>query len=121
MKINGKIDTFCLFRFAELRYNPRYDEGRIGGNDKMQAKKRDGGGLTVARVRTAGPGKYHDGNGTGLFLRVDPSGARFWIQRITIHGKRREIGLGSFPMIPLADARQAAMENKRLAYSVSAR
>jgi hypothetical protein len=38
------------------------------------------------------PGKYFDGQ--GLFLRVAKNGARQWVQRITIRGKRREIGLG---------------------------
>lgn len=72
--------------------------------------------LTAAKVSTVKePGKYHDGGGTGLFLRVDPNGARFWIQRITIRGKRREIGLGSPPGVKLADARERANENKRQA------
>ena len=73
-------------------------------------------GLTAAKVKTAAPGKHHDGGGTGLFLRVDPNGARFWIQRVTIHGKRREIGLGGFPVVGLADARKAALANKQMAY-----
>ena len=73
-------------------------------------------GLTAAKVKTAAPGKHHDGGGTGLFLRVDPNGARFWIQRVTIHGKRREIGLGDFPVVGLADARKAALANKQMAY-----
>ena len=84
------------------------------GEEKGEAKS---GGLTVAKVNTAKPGKYHDGSGTGLFLRVDPNGGRFWIQRITIHGKRREIGLGGFPVVSLADARKAALANKQLAFS----
>ena len=72
--------------------------------------------LTAAKVNSEkAPGKYHDGGGTGLFLRIDPNGARFWIQRITIRGKRREIGLGSPPKVKLADARELANENKRLA------
>jgi hypothetical protein len=62
-------------------------------------------------------GKHHDGGGTGLFLRVDANGGRFWIQRIVIHGKRREIGLGGFPVVGLAEARKAALANKQLAYS----
>lgn len=61
------------------------------------------------------PGKYHDGGNLGLFLRVEPNGNRFWVQRLTINGKRRELGLGSFPMIKLADARAKATENKRTA------
>lgn len=62
-------------------------------------------------------GKHHDGGGTGLFLRVDANGGRFWIQRIVIHGKRREIGLGGFPVVGLEDARKAALAKKQLAYS----
>ena len=73
-------------------------------------------GLTAAKVKTAAPGKHHDGGGIGLFLRVDPNGGRFWIQRVTIHGKRREIGLGGFPVVGLADARKAALANKQMAY-----
>ena len=62
-------------------------------------------------------GKYHDGGGTGLFLRVDPNGARFWIQRITIRGKRRELGLGSPSTVTLAEVREKAQENRKLARS----
>jgi hypothetical protein len=40
------------------------------------------------------PGRYHDGGGLGLFLRVELNGAKLRGQRITIRGKRREIGLG---------------------------
>jgi integrase len=83
--------------------------------DELGEVKRSG--LTAAKVKTAAPGKHHDGGGTGLFLRVDPNGGRFWIQRVTIHGKRREIGLGGFPVVGLADARKAALTNKQLAYN----
>mgnify|MGYP001819018985 FL=1 len=61
------------------------------------------------------PGKYHDGKGTGLFLLVKPSGSRSWVQRIVINKKRRELGLGSPPVVTLAMAREQALENKRLA------
>lgn len=77
--------------------------------------RRTGKALTAAFVRTvARPGKYHDGGGLGLYLRVDTNGARFWVQRIFIQGKRRELGLGSPPLVPLIQARELAMENKRL-------
>ena len=69
----------------------------------------------VASVRN--PGKYHDGKGMGLFLLVKPSGARSWVQRVTIRGKRRDIGLGSPAVVTLAEAREVAMDNKRLARS----
>lgn len=72
--------------------------------------------LTARRVDTVTePGKYHDGGGTGLFLRVWPSGSRQWVQRITIRGKRQEIGLGSPPAVPLATARKLALDNKGVA------
>jgi hypothetical protein len=72
--------------------------------------------LTAAFVSNVKkPGKYHDGNGTGLFLLVQPSGARSWVQRVTIRGRRRELGLGSPPIVTLAEARKQALDNKRLA------
>ena len=78
-------------------------------------KRRAEKALTAALVRTVQkPGKYHDGGGLGFYLRVEKNGARFWIQRITIRGKRRELGLGSPPLVPLADARAVAFANKQL-------
>ena len=72
------------------------------------------GKLTVARVRTlSAPGLHGDG-GT-LFLHVAPGGSKSWIQRVTIHGKRRDLGLGGWPLTTLAEARDAAFENRRLA------
>lgn len=66
--------------------------------------------LTARKVETAEPGKHFDGH--GLFLRVEKNGSRRWVQRITILGKRREIGLGSPPAVPLATARKMALENR---------
>ena len=85
---------------------------RIRQGDKSgEARKR--GRLTARRVDTVTePGKYHDGGGTGLFLRVWPSGSRQWVQRITIRGKRQEIGLGSPPAVSLAAARKLALANR---------
>ena len=56
---------------------------------------------------------YADGN--GLYLRVDDSGARPWVQRIPVNGKRRNLGLGGWPVISLAEAREAALANLKLA------
>lgn len=79
------------------------------------AKPRRGKALTAAFVRTAqAPGKYHDGGGTGLYLRVEKNGAKFWVQRITFGGKRHELGIGSPPFVSLAEAREKAFENKKL-------
>lgn len=74
--------------------------------------------LTAAFLKNVSEaGKYHDGRGTGLFLLVKPAGGKFWVQRLTIRGKRREIGLGSLQFVSLAAARHLAEENKRFALS----
>ena len=59
------------------------------------------------------PGRYGDG-GT-LFLNVAPGGSKSWIQRLTINGKRHDIGLGGYSLVTLAEAREQAFENRRLA------
>lgn len=70
--------------------------------------------LSAAFVRTTSkPGKYTDGH--GLFLKVDQSGAKRWVQRIIIRGKRTEIGMGSTSLVSLAEARERALENRKLA------
>ena len=52
------------------------------------------------------------GDGEGLYLSVSRSGSRSWVQRISIDGRRRELGLGSFPAIGLAQARGLAAANR---------
>ena len=70
--------------------------------------------LTVKKARAlAEPGLYGDG-GT-LYLRIAPGGSKQWVQRLTIHGRRRDIGLGGCGYVTLAEAREAAYENRRLA------
>ena len=69
--------------------------------------------LTNAGVRHAKPGKHYDLN--GLFLLVESGGSRRWVQRIVIQGKRRDLGLGSYPLVSLAEAREAAVENRKVA------
>ena len=59
---------------------------------------------------------YPDGRNS-LRLRVQPSGSKCWTQRIVIQRKRRDMGLGQYPYVSLADARQKAFENLRIAKS----
>lgn len=59
------------------------------------------------------PGFYGDGN--TLFLRVAPGGSKQWVQRLTVHGRRRSIGLGGVSYVTLAEAREATLENRRVA------
>ena len=72
--------------------------------------------LTVAKVRAVTqPGRYGDG-GT-LYLEVAPGGSKSWIQRLTIDGRRHDIGLGGYPLVTLSQARELAFDNRRAARS----
>ena len=87
---------------------------------KPRATKRKGQhpdkALSAAFCRTvAAAGRYCDGN--GLYLHVDPSGARRWVQKLVIRGKSRGLGLGSYALVSLAEARELALANRKLARS----
>ncbi len=70
--------------------------------------------LSAAFVRAvAEAGRYCDGQ--GLYLQVDPSGNRRWIQRLLIRSRRCELGLGGFPLVSLKAARAQAFANRRVA------
>ncbi len=70
--------------------------------------------LSAAFVRSvAQAGRYCDGN--GLYLHVDPSGARRWVQRLVIRGTPRTLGLGGYAVVSLAEARDVALVNRKLA------
>ena len=71
--------------------------------------------LSAAFVRSAPPGRHADGN--GLYLFVQPTGTRSWVQRLVIRGRRRELGLGAATLVPLAKAREQALANRMLARS----
>lgn len=80
----------------------------------MLGSRRPTKSLTAQFVCTiARPGKYFDGN--GLILRVQSNGSKQWIQRITIRGRRREMGLGNPELVSLANARELAIQNRKLA------
>ncbi len=64
------------------------------------------GNLSAQAVKNAGPGKYEDGD--GLRLVVSSTRSKKWVLRITIAGKRREMGLGAYPLVTLAEAREKA-------------
>ena len=69
--------------------------------------------LSAAFVRSAPPGRHCDGN--GLYLYVQRTGTRSWIQRLVVRGRKRELGLGSVALISLAEAREQALANRKLA------
>ena len=72
--------------------------------------------LTAVAVRNlSAPGRYADGN--GLYLVVDSSGAKRWMLRTVVHGRRRDIGLGSLRLVSLSEAREQALVYRKLARS----
>jgi integrase len=79
------------------------------------------GKLSAVEVTKAkGPAVLHDGG--GLYLRIAPSrkdgtekpGAKSWVFRFQLDGKRRDMGLGPYPDISLAEARRRATEHRKL-------
>ena len=72
--------------------------------------------LNAKRVQNLSePGRYADGN--GLYLIVDLSGAKRWVLRTVVRGRRRDMGLGSLKTVSLADARQLAQGYRGVARS----
>lgn len=70
--------------------------------------------LSPAKVRSLKtPGRFADGN--GLYLVVDPSGAKRWLLRTVVQGKRCDIGLGGLKTVSLADARNEASRLRKMA------
>jgi len=72
----------------------------------LARKAKELSALEVGRL--AVPGLRFVGGVAGLALQVASSGARSWILRVMIGGKRREMGLGGFPDVTLAGAKEAA-------------
>jgi integrase len=79
------------------------------------------GKLTRKLVENLGAGRHGDGN--GLYLVVDPSGARRWIVRVVVKGQknkkgaplRTDFGLGGADIVTINQARERALEYRRMA------
>ena len=67
--------------------------------------------LSATRVKALKePGRYSDGG--GLHLYISKAGRKSWVLRITIDGRRRDIGLGGYPFVSLAKARDKAVNHR---------
>lgn len=86
-----------------LDTSPRRTKGAHGSH-RLSA-------IAVRNVRA--PGRYPDGN--CLYLEVEPSGAKRWLLRVVVQGRRRDIGLGSITTTSLADVRAVAAELRSVA------
>lgn len=70
--------------------------------------------LTTLEVKSLkGTGLY--GDGEGLYLRIGPTGAKSWILRTAVYGKRKSYGLGSVKLVSLAEARDKARNLRKIA------
>jgi hypothetical protein len=70
------------------------------------------GKLSAMEVQKAkGPTVLHDGS--GLYLRASPTGSKSWVYRFQLDGKRRDMGLGPYPDISLAEARAKASKHRK--------
>jgi len=63
------------------------------------------------RAKNLGPGKHPDGQGLWLVKRNKDAGK--WILRVVVSGKRREMGMGRWPDVPIAEARERAATARR--------
>ncbi len=76
------------------------------GAPKMPKKAVELGPKAVSLIKR--PGFHFVGGVAGLALQVLPSGGRSWVLRVRVGAKRRDMGLGGYPDVPLANAREAA-------------
>lgn len=74
----------------------------------MAKKAQELGPLVVSRLTE--PGLHFVGGVAGLALQISPSGSKSWVLRAVMAGKRRDMGLGGFPDVTLAGARDAARD-----------
>ncbi|WP_338213284.1 Arm DNA-binding domain-containing protein, partial [Halopseudomonas aestusnigri] len=69
---------------------------------------------TVEKLIKEGTSKMHS-DGDGLYLRVKSSGSASWLFRYRTGGKLRDMGLGAYPEVTLAEARDLATDARKLA------
>jgi len=79
----------------------------------MTAHKR--GRLTARGVSALKePKRYGDGGRSGLWFQITKAGSRSWVLRFMLYGRAREMGLGPYPEVTLAEARELALDARRL-------
>lgn len=71
----------------------------------MARKTKELSALEVGRLSAVG--YHHVGGVAGLVLQISKSGTKSWLMRVAVGGKRREIGMGGYPDVTLAGAKEA--------------
>lgn len=81
----------------------------------MPKRAKELSAIEVKRLEHPGKGRnvtFSVGGQSGLLLQITPNGAKSWLLRAVVGGKRREIGLGPYPDVSLAKARERAAEKR---------
>ncbi|UUL83440.1 tyrosine-type recombinase/integrase [Sphingomonas qomolangmaensis] len=107
-KSGGNTCVFYSRSTVDVRPQPVKNVVSVVGAVWMLADR-----LTALKVKHAKPGRHVDGK--GLCLVVKPTGAKAWVLRVQVDGKRRDIGLGSTSVITLAEAREKAAQGRKWA------
>jgi integrase len=98
----------CLLSSTFVHGNLRFHDGKIDGKAMPNVYR-----LTALRVqREKRPGMHADGR--GLYLCIGQSGARSWVLRYMLSGKRHDMGLGSALDVSLGEAREKAASARKL-------
>lgn len=92
---------------------------KVMGKHTMPKKARELTALDIKRLTHPNPdnGQKHRfpvGGVNGLYLVISPQGARSWLLRYSFHGQRKAMGLGPYPDVPLAEARDRARKAKAM-------
>ena len=99
-------------RSDPFRYHPATKYGVEGSGRVGIPVARPTNRLSARFVQSA-PAGYH-ADGAGLYLLVTPERTASWVLRYTFKGRKREMGLGSAAVFSLADARQRAVQQRKL-------
>jgi hypothetical protein len=70
--------------------------------------------LTLAKQPPTSPVRIGDGKGLHLLIKSNQGATGAWVLRYTFAGKRKDMGLGAYPAVSLAEARQAAEQARAL-------
>lgn len=88
------------------------DGGSVVLEIEMPKLAQEMGAMAVSKLTA--PGMHFVGMVQGLALHITKPGARSWVLRVVIARKRREMGLGNYPGVTLAQARDKAREAREL-------
>lgn len=91
---------------------PKYDRRRTAQQvrEVMVRKAKERSALEVKRLKDAG--RYAVGGVSGLYLYLNDRNGSSWVLRVTVGDTRKYMGLGSYPEVSLASAREKAREAK---------